>query len=88
VTQSEPRDPTPGTAAAADALAGRLLATRRVISSLNVESEVRMRLHLRLIAICAALKVPGAIEAHGARRLDRLMADAERAPSRNTGRPE
>jgi hypothetical protein len=86
VTKSEPRDARPGTAA--DVLADRLLAARRVISSLSVESDVRMRLHLRLMAICAALKVPGAIDARVARRLDRLMADVERARGRNTGRRE
>jgi len=69
------------------ALADRLLAARRVISSLNVESDVRMRLHLRLTAICTALKVPGASQARVASRLERLIADAMRAEGRNNAAP-
>jgi len=40
---------------------------------------VRVRLHLRFMAICTSLKMPGANRARGAQRLDRLIADAERA---------
>ena len=53
-----------------------------------------MKLHLRFMAICTSLKMPGASQVRGAQRLDRLMADAERARgggasgpgSRGTGR--
>ncbi len=63
----------------ADALAARLLAVQRVLSGLNVDPDVRMRLHLRFMAICTSLKMPTADRIRGSRRLDRLMADAERA---------
>jgi hypothetical protein len=79
MTKSEPYDALPGTEAASDPLAGRLLAAQRAIAALGVNSDARMRLHSRLMAICAALKVPGADRARGARRLDRLIADADQA---------
>jgi hypothetical protein len=68
------------------ALAERLLATRRLISSLNVDADARMRFHLRLAAICTALKAPGASQARVARRLDRLVADATRTEREYTSR--
>lgn len=68
-----------GTNGGDDALAGRLLAAQRLIAALTFNPEERIRLQLRFIAICTALKLPGASKARGARRLDRLMADARRA---------
>jgi hypothetical protein len=72
-------------AADGDALAARLLAAQRVLVALNVDSEVRSRLQLRFMAICTSLKMPGASRSRGARRLDLLMADAERAGRNASG---
>jgi len=65
--------------AGGDPLAARLLAVQRVLRGLNVDPDLRMRLHLRFMAICTSLKMPSANRLKGAERLDRLMADAERA---------
>lgn len=62
-----------------DVLAEKLLAVQRLLAALNADSEVRIRLNLRFMAICTSLKTPGASRARGLRRLDRLMADAELA---------
>jgi len=62
-----------------DALAEKLLAVQRLLAALNADSEVRIRLNLRFMAICTSLKTPGASRARGLSRLDRLMADAELA---------
>jgi len=62
-----------------DALAERLLAVQRVLTTLSADSEARIRLNLRFMAICTSLKTPGASRTRGLRRLDQLMADAERA---------
>jgi hypothetical protein len=94
MTESESAQSAPGAQADGDALAARLLAVQRALCELDVEQEVRMRLHLRFMAICTSLKMPGASQVRGAQRLDRLMADAERARgggasgpgSRGTGR--
>gem|GEM_PF-2719316 len=85
MTKSEPGEAAPRAGATAHTLADRLLAAQRGIATLHVDSDVRMRLQLRLMAICTALKVPGASVARGARRLDRLIADTDRARSGNTG---
>jgi hypothetical protein len=62
-----------------DVLAEKLLAVQRLLAALNADSEVRIRLNLRFMAICTSLKTPGSSRARGLRRLDRLMADAEQA---------
>jgi len=62
-----------------DPLAARLLAVQRVLRELSVDPDMRVRLHLRYMAICTSLKLPGANRLKGAARLDRLVADAERA---------
>ncbi|HVB42597.1 MAG TPA: hypothetical protein VNF47_07790 [Streptosporangiaceae bacterium] len=86
MTEPEPDSPGSGPdAAAGDALAARLLAAQRLLSALNVEAEVRVQLHLRFMAICTALKMPGASLTRGAQRLDQLMADAERAQAQSSG---
>ncbi len=66
-------------AAEDDALAERLLAAHRALAALGTESDARIRLHLRFMAICSSLKMPGANRVRGVQRLDELMADAERA---------
>ena len=63
----------------ADPLAAKLLAAQQALCALSIDSDARIRLHLRLMAICTSLKLPGADEVRGAERLDRLMADAERS---------
>jgi hypothetical protein len=68
-----------------DALAARLLAAQRVLCALNVDPEVRTRLHLRFMAICTSLKMPAANRIRGAQRLEQLMADAERARGGDSG---
>jgi hypothetical protein len=78
MTDFESAQARPGTQGA-DPLAAKLLAAQQALSELNVDSDARIRLHLRLMAICTSLKLPGADKARGARRLDRLMADAERS---------
>ncbi len=82
MTESESAQSGLGAQADRDALAARLLAVQRVLADLNAEPDVRMRLHLRFMAICTSLKMPAANRMRGARRLDRLMADAERARQR------
>jgi len=62
-----------------DELAAKLLAVQRLLRGLNADPDVRMKLHLRFMAICTSLKMPTADRIKGAMRLDRLMADAELA---------
>ncbi len=85
MTESESARSELGRQADAEALAARLLAAQRVLCGLNVDPDVRMRLHLRFMAICTSLKMPAANRLRGAQRLDRLMADAERARGAETG---
>ncbi|HWF80891.1 MAG TPA: hypothetical protein VN695_09915 [Streptosporangiaceae bacterium] len=65
-----------------DVLAEKLLAVQRFLAALNADSEVRIRLNLRFMAICTSLKTPGSSRARGLRRLDRLITDAELARRR------
>jgi hypothetical protein len=89
VTESEPGRTLPGGGGvSSDVLAARLLAAHRILAALNADSDVRIRLHLRLMAICTSLKMPGASTARGIERLDRLMADAHEARGRYPGRSE
>jgi len=83
MTESEPALPVPGKQPAADTLAAKLLAVQRLLSALDVEPDVRLRLYLRYMAICTSLKLPAANRTLGALRLDQLMADAERAKDDN-----
>jgi hypothetical protein len=67
-----------------DELAAKLLAVQRVLRGLNAhpdiaDPDVRMKLQLRFMAICTSLKMPAADRIKGAKRLDRLMSDAETA---------
>jgi hypothetical protein len=85
MTESEPARPERGARPArerveppsGDELAAKLLAVQRVLRGLNADPDVRMKLHLRFMAICTSLKLPTADRVKGAKRLDRLMADAE-----------
>ena len=86
MTRSEPDEAKPGeSAAGSDLLAARLLAAQRLITVLNADSDVRMGLQLRLMAICTAMKAPGANVASSSGRLDQLMADIEHARRDNVG---
>lgn len=66
-------------------LAEKLLAVQRVLASLAVDSDARIRLNLRFMAICASLKMPGADTVRILRRLDRLMTDAGLAAGGGSG---
>jgi hypothetical protein len=86
VTESESAQSGPGSQADGDdALAARLLAAQRALCTLNADPDVRMRLQLRLMAICTSLKMPAANRIRGAQRLEQLMADAERARGGDSG---
>src|SRR5258708_25869000 len=79
MTECQSAEPGPGKQPAADAVAAKLLAVQRLLSALDVDPDVRLRLHLRYMAICTSLKLPAANRTRGALRLDQLMADAARA---------
>ncbi len=57
----------------------RLHMAQRLLGSAGLAGETRIRLQRRLIAICDALKAPGADAARSARRLDLLLADLAQA---------
>src|SRR5258708_2437307 len=87
MTETEPTQPGPspqaGAPAAGDPLAAALLAAQRLLTRLDVDPDVMMRLHLRYMAICTSLKGPAANRARGAERLERLIADARAARARH-----
>jgi hypothetical protein len=59
----------------ADRMAARLLIAQRLLGSVGLPGDVRIRLQHRFAAICDALKSPGADPARGSWRLDRLLDD-------------
>ncbi len=61
--------------ARAETMAGRLLMAQRMLDSASLPGDVRMRLQRGLVAICDAMKAPGADVARSARRLDRFLAE-------------
>jgi hypothetical protein len=61
-----------------EAMARRLLMAQRLLGSASLPGEVRMRFQRRLVAICDAMKAPGADVGRGARRLDRLLMELAR----------
>jgi hypothetical protein len=75
-----------GALAADDPVAAALLVARRLLSRLDAESDVRLRLHLRYMAICTSLKMPAASRARGAERLARLTAEIKAACAGHPGR--
>jgi hypothetical protein len=79
MTDSDPAQPGPDKEPATDALAAKLLAVQRLLDELDVDPDVRLRLHVRYMAICTSLKLPTANQARMALRLDQLTADAQRA---------
>lgn len=72
MSESEPDKP------AGDPLAARLLAVQKALAALGADSPDRIRLNHRFVAICTALKMPGASRIRCIRRLNALMADADR----------
>jgi hypothetical protein len=71
--------PTDGT------LAAQLADARRRMAALDLPRPLAARLHRQFIAICDAVKVPGADEASGERRLAAFLAALEQAAARISG---
>ena len=72
-----------------DPLAARLLVVQRALAALSSESEgadpeTRVRLNNRFMAICTALKMPGASRIRCIRRLNELLAEAEQVRAGNS----
>jgi hypothetical protein len=61
-------------AAERDALAARLHAAWERLAASDLPAERRSRLQRQLIAVCDAMKVPGASSEAGQRRLDRFLS--------------
>jgi hypothetical protein len=68
-------------------LAAKLAQARRRLAALDLPRPLAARLHRRFIAICDAVKVPGADEAAGERRLATFLTALERV-ARTTGEHE
>jgi hypothetical protein len=82
MSESEPDNP--AAPAPGDPLAARLLAVQQALAALSPDSEVRVRLNSRFMAICTALKMPGASRIRCIRRLNELMAEAEQVRASNS----
>jgi hypothetical protein len=65
--------------AACNDLAARLTEARARLAALDVPLPVAARLHRQFIAVCDALKAPGADAACGERRLAAFLATLQRA---------
>jgi hypothetical protein len=63
----------------AEDMARRLQMAQRLLGSAGLAAGTRIRLQRRLVAICDAMKSPGADPARGAWRLDLLLADLARS---------
>jgi len=59
----------------AEDMAERLRIAQRLLGSAALAADARIRLQRRLVAICDALKTPGADMARSAWRLDLLLTD-------------
>jgi hypothetical protein len=80
--EARPAGETNSRARGGETMARRLLMAQRLLGSASLPGEVRMRFQRRLVAICDAMKAPGADAGRGARRLDRLLIELAR-----TGQP-
>jgi hypothetical protein len=69
-------------------LAAKLAEARRRMAGLDVPRPLAARLHRQFIAICDAVKAPGADEAIGERRLAVFLAVLERGARGTTGEQE
>jgi hypothetical protein len=72
--------------ASGDAFAARLAAARRQLAELDLPAPEAARLHRQFIAVCDALKAPGAGEETGERRLSAFLSALEQA-ARGSGQP-
>jgi hypothetical protein len=75
-TEADRRTPEP---AGEGDMPGRLLMAQRLLGSASLPADVRIRLQRRLVAICDAMKAPGADDVRSARRLDLLLTELARA---------
>ncbi len=66
-------------------LAAKLADARRRMAALDLPRPLAARLHRQFIAICDAVKAPGADEASGERRLAAFLAALEQAAARFSG---
>jgi hypothetical protein len=80
IAQARPADETNSRARSGEAMARRLLMAQRLLGSPSLPGEVRMRFQRRLVAICDAMKAPGADAGRGAWRLDRLLIELSGQP--------
>ncbi len=99
MSESDPDKPALGPEAAADGraasddadpLAARLLAVQGALSALaalGADAEACLRLNNRFMAICTALKMPGASRIRCISRLNELMAEAEQVRADNYRSP-
>ena len=71
-----------------EGLAARLAEARRRLATLDLPRPLAARLHRQFIAICDAVKAPGADEASGERRLTAFLAVLERGARGTTGEQE
>jgi hypothetical protein len=69
-------------------LAAKLAEARRRMAALDLPRPRAARLHRRFIAICDAIKAPGADEANGERRLAAFLAVLDRGARGTTGGQE
>jgi hypothetical protein len=69
-------------------LAAKLAEARRRMAMLDLPRPLAARLHRQFIAICDAVKAPGADEASGERRLAAFLAVLERGARGTTGEQE
>jgi hypothetical protein len=77
--QGRPPAEPPAADAADESLAARLAEARRRVAELDLPAEEATRLHRQFIAVCDAVKAPGADDAAAERRLTAFMAALERA---------
>lgn len=66
-------------------LARKLAEARSRMAALDLPSPLAARLHRQFIAVCDAVKVAGADEARGERRLAAFLATLEQAAARFPG---
>jgi hypothetical protein len=66
-------------------LAAKLAEARKRMAALDLPRPLAARLHRQFIAICDAVKAPGADEASGERRLAAFLTALEQAAARISG---
>jgi hypothetical protein len=66
-------------------LAAQLAEARKRMAALDLPRPLAARLHRQFIAICDAVKAPGADEASGERRLAAFLTALEQAAARISG---